>query len=112
MAIIGGLAECGDSAGAIVERRRSPRLRPLLPVAEGPALADVSPYGCQIHSARSIDFRPGQFVEIDFGDDSPLRAIVRWSDAARLGLEFTRALAVARLDALLDTPGPVRLRRL
>jgi len=72
---------------------------------------DISRYGCQIESNDLADGANGQFVEIDFGT-VVTRAIIRWSDRARLGLEFTRPLGSAQVDTLLNEPAPIRLRRL
>jgi len=72
---------------------------------------DISRYGCQIESNDLADGSNGQFVEIDFGT-VVTRAIIRWSDRARLGLEFTRPLASAEVDTLLAEPAPIRMRRL
>ena len=72
---------------------------------------DISRYGCQIESGDLADGASGQFVEIDFGS-VVTRAIIRWSDRARLGLEFTRPLGSRQVDALLSEPAPIRLRRL
>lgn len=72
---------------------------------------DISRYGCQIESNDLADGANGQFVEIDFGT-VVTRAIIRWSDRARLGLEFTRPLGSRQVDALLAEPAPIRLRRL
>jgi len=72
---------------------------------------DISRYGCQIESNDLTDGSNGQFVEIDFGS-LVTRAIIRWSDRARLGLEFTRPLGSAQVDTLLNDPAQIRLRRL
>ena len=72
---------------------------------------DISRYGCQIETGDLADGANGQFVEIDFGT-IVTRAIIRWSDRARLGLEFTRPLGSAQVDALLAEPAAIRLRRL
>ncbi len=72
---------------------------------------DISRYGCQIESADLADGANGQFVEIDFGT-VVTRAIIRWSDCTRLGLEFTRPLGSAQVDTLLAEPAAIRLRRL
>ena len=72
---------------------------------------DISRYGCQIESNDLTDGTNGQFVEIDFGT-VVTRAIIRWSDRARLGLEFARPLGSRDVDALLAEPAPIRLRRL
>lgn len=72
---------------------------------------DISRYGCQIESSDLADGANGQFVEIDFGT-VVTRAIIRWSDRARLGLEFARPLGSREVDALLAEPSPIRLRRL
>lgn len=72
---------------------------------------DISRYGCQIESNDLADGANGQFVEIDFGT-VVTRAIIRWSDRARLGLEFARPLGSRQVDTLLKEPAPIRLRRL
>ncbi len=72
---------------------------------------DISRYGCQIESNDLADGASGQFVEIDFGG-VVTRAIIRWSDRARLGVEFARPLGSRQVDALLAEPVPIRLRRL
>lgn len=72
---------------------------------------DISRYGCQIESHDLADGASGQFVEIDFGT-VVTRAIIRWSDRARLGLEFARPLGSREVDALLAEPAQIRLRRL
>lgn len=72
---------------------------------------DVSRYGCQIEANDLADGANGQFVEIDFGT-VVTRAIIRWSDRTRLGLEFTRPLGSVQVDSLLAEPTPIRLRRL
>ncbi|WP_298195179.1 PilZ domain-containing protein [Novosphingobium sp.] len=72
---------------------------------------DISRYGCQIESNDLADGASGQFVEIDFGS-VVTRAIIRWSDRARLGVEFARPLGSREVDALLAESAPIRLRRL
>ncbi len=95
-----------------VENRRVQRTR-----AGNPAtgrvqrIYDISRYGCQIESNDLADGANGQFVEIDFGT-VVTRAIIRWSDRARLGVEFARPLGSRQVDALLAEPVPIRLRRL
>jgi hypothetical protein len=95
-----------------VDHRRVQRQR----AGEGQAgriqrIFDISRYGCQIESNDLADGANGQFVEIDFGT-VVTRAIIRWSDRARLGLEFTRPLGSGQVDTLLAEPAPIRLRRL
>lgn len=72
---------------------------------------DISRYGCQIESNDLTDGANGQFLEIDFGNIIT-RAIIRWSDRARLGVEFARPLGSREVDALLAEPVSIRLRRL
>lgn len=72
---------------------------------------DISRYGCQIESNDLSDGANGQFLEIDFGS-VVTRAIIRWSDRARLGVEFARPLGSREVDVLLAEPGQIRLRRL
>lgn len=97
---------------AAVDNRRVQRQR----AGESPAgrvqrIFDISRYGCQIESNDLADGASGQFVEIDFGTVIT-RAIIRWSDRARLGVEFARPLGSREVDALLTEPAPIRLRRL
>ena len=56
--------------------------------------------------------RIGQFVEIDFGSNILTRAIIRWAEPHRMGLEFTRPLASAQVDTVIETGTRVKLRRL
>ena len=99
-----------------VDHRRAPRLR----AGEGQVelqkgriqrIFDISRYGCQIESNDLADGSNGQFVEIDFGT-VVTRAIIRWADRARLGLEFTRPLGSSQVEALLNEPAQIRMRRL
>ncbi|KPF87834.1 MAG: PilZ domain-containing protein [Sphingomonadales bacterium] len=95
-----------------VDNRRVRRQR----AGENPAgrvqrIFDISRYGCQIESNDLADGASGQFVEIDFGT-VVTRAIIRWSDRARLGLEFARPLGSREVDTLLAEPAPIKLRRL
>jgi len=95
-----------------VDNRRVQRLRATDPAAERvQRIFDISRYGCQIESMDLADGANGQFVEIDFGT-VVARAIIRWSDRARLGLEFARPLGSRQVDALLADTAPIRLRRL
>lgn len=90
-----------------VKRQHASELQP----ARSQRIFDISRYGCQIESSDLSDGSSGQFVEIDFGP-VVTRAIIRWSDRARLGLEFTRPLGSMQVDALLAEPAQIRLRRL
>jgi PilZ domain len=95
-----------------VENRRVQRTRGgEAAVGRVQRIFDISRYGCQIESNGLTDGASGQFVEIDFGS-VVTRAIIRWSDRARLGVEFTRPLGSREVDALLAEPAPIRLRRL
>ena len=99
-----------------VDHRRVPRQRPgEAQTGRVPGsiqrIFDISRYGCQIEANDLADGANGQFVEIDFGT-VVTRAIIRWSDRARLGLEFTRPLGSAQVDTLMADPTPIRLRRL
>ena len=95
-----------------VDNRRVQRLRAGEAVSgRVQRIFDISRYGCQIESNDLTDGTNGQFVEIDFGT-VVTRAIIRWSDRARLGLEFARPLGSRDVDALLAEPAPIRLRRL
>ena len=99
----------GDSRR--VERMRAGDPQPSQPGGRVQRIFDISRYGCQIESNDLADGAKGQFVEIDFGT-VVTRAIIRWSDRARLGLEFARPLGSRQVDALLAEPAPIRLRRL
>ena len=99
-----------------VDRRRIPRQRAdEAQTGRVPGsirrIFDISRYGCQIETNDLADGANGQFVEIDFGT-VVTRAIIRWSDRARLGLEFTRPLGSVQVETLLTDPAPIRLRRL
>jgi hypothetical protein len=99
-----------------VDRRRIPRKRAdEAQTGRVPGsirrIFDISRYGCQIEATDLADGANGQFVEIDFGT-LVARAIIRWSDQARLGLEFTRPLGSAQVDSLIAEASPIRLRRL
>ena len=72
---------------------------------------DISRYGCQSESNDLTDGANGQFVEIDFGS-IVTRAIIRWSDRARIGLEFARPLGSRQVETLITEPAPIRMRRL
>jgi hypothetical protein len=95
-----------------VDNRRVQRMRAADTAANRvQRIYDISRYGCQIESNDLADGASGQFVEIDFGS-VVTRAIIRWSDRARLGVEFARPLGSREVDALLAEPAPIRLRRL
>jgi hypothetical protein len=100
------------SQDVAVENRRVQRMRAdAFPAGRVQRIFDISRYGCQIESNDLADGANGQFVEIDFGS-VVTRAIIRWSDRARLGLEFARPLGSREVDTLLSEPAPIRLRRL
>ena len=66
-------------------------------------LIDLSPHGCCLGLSRTGDYRPGQFIRLGLpGEAEPVHAIVRWTDAERMGAEFTRQLGTDRLDAILS----------
>lgn len=95
-----------------VEHRRVPRQRlGDAQLGRSQRVFDISRYGCQIESNDLSDGANGQFVEIDFGAHVT-RAIIRWADRARLGVEFTRPLGSVQVEALLAESAPIRLRRL
>jgi hypothetical protein len=95
-----------------VDNRRVPRKRAgEAQTGRIQRIFDISRYGCQIEANDLEDGANGQFVEIDFGT-VVTRAIIRWSDRARLGLEFTRPLGSAQVDSLMAEASPIRLRRL
>jgi hypothetical protein len=97
-----GADQAGKLAGALAGSGAS----------RAPRIFDISRFGCQIEKGGLSDGANGQFVEIDFGGTLVTRAIIRWADHARLGLEFTRPLGSAQVEALLADPAPIRLRRL
>ncbi len=97
---------------AAVDNRRVQRQRASENTAgRANRIFDISRYGCQIESNDLADGASGQFVEIDFGT-IVTRAIIRWSDRSRLGLEFARPLGSREVDTLLAEQAPIRLRRL
>ncbi|WP_295528949.1 hypothetical protein [Novosphingobium sp. Chol11] len=99
--------------GPTRDSRRLERIRAAIHSgAAGLRLVDVSAFGCQFEGGALEDGRVGQFVEIDFGSDIITRAIIRWSEPNRMGLEFTRPLAGAQVDKVVQTPTRVKLRRL
>lgn len=104
------------SNDSVVDNRRVQRMRagegqPSPSAGRVQRIFDISRYGCQIESNDMADGATGQFVEIDFGT-VVTRAIIRWSDRTRLGLEFARPLGSRQVDTLLAEPAPIRLRRL
>lgn len=100
------------SQDVVIDNRRALRQRAADPDAgRGQCIFDISRYGCQVENSELADGASGQFVEIDFGS-IVTRAIIRWSDRARLGLEFVRPLGSREVDSLLAEPAPIRLRRL
>jgi hypothetical protein len=94
-----------------VQRQRVGGLQAELHRGRIQRIFDISRYGCQIESLDLADSANGQFVEIDFGT-VVTRAIIRWSDRTRLGVEFTRPLGSVQVATLLTEPAPIRLRRL
>jgi hypothetical protein len=65
-------------------------------------LIDLSMHGCCIGFGESADYRPGQFIRLAFaGENDGVRAIVRWVEGLRIGAEFTRTLAVDRIEDIL-----------
>lgn len=100
------------SQDTVVDNRRAERQRAGGPQAgRTQRIFDISRYGCQVESNDLADGANGQFVEIDFGT-IVTRAIIRWSNRARLGLEFTRPLGSVQVEKLLSEPAPIRMRRL
>ena len=80
--------------------------------ATGLRLVDVSAFGCLFEGGALEDGRIGQFVEIDFGSNILTRAIIRWSEPNRMGMEFTRPLSAANVDAVLAATTRAKFRRL
>jgi len=86
-----------------VERRNRGR-QVLAPVqaTETVRLVDLSTHGCSLGFAVATALRQGQFVRLAFhGQSDAVRAIVRWSDGCRVGVEFTRGLPGPAIDAIL-----------
>lgn len=99
--------------GPTRDNRRLERIRAAVrSAAAGLRLVDVSAFGCQFEGGALEEGRIGQFVEIDFGSDILTRAIIRWSEPNRMGVEFTRPLAGAQVDTVIETGTRVKLRRL
>ena len=55
------------------------------------AVTNLTSEGCCI-AARYLSLRTGDYVTLKLADLEYLRAIVRWSNDAMVGLEFTRPL--------------------
>jgi hypothetical protein len=99
--------------GTTRDSRRLERIRTAMrSAAAGLRLVDISAFGCQFEGGALEDGRIGQFVEIDFGGDILTRAIIRWAEPNRMGLEFTRPLAGTHVDKVIETETRVKLRRL
>ena len=89
------------------DRRANPRREAAV---GGPAqavrLVDLSSHGCCLGFAARADYRPGQFIRLGFSEGRDVvSAIVRWTEGARLGAEFTNHLADDRIDAILGEGG-------
>jgi hypothetical protein len=86
----------------IERRNRSRRAMSPANSIEAVRLVDLSSNGCCLGFAEAVDYRPGQFVRLGFGGEKEaVRAIVRWCEPARIGVEFTTGLTSARIDAIL-----------
>ena len=75
-------------------------------------LVDISDFGCQFEGSALEEWRIGQFVEIDFGGNILARAMIRWCEPYRVGVEFSRALSNANVNAVVTGDPCVKLRRL
>ncbi len=94
-----------DAAGVANENeRRATRRYPVQSQAgaEPVRLVDLSLHGCCVGFARKVGYRPGQFIRLGFpGEREGVRAIVRWVEGSRIGVEFTHGLTSARMEAIL-----------
>ncbi|WP_232281066.1 PilZ domain-containing protein [Novosphingobium nitrogenifigens] len=99
------------------DRRRDRRFTPQAEASPSPdiRLVDISMLGCCLAFAAPSGLRPGQFVtlrlacldlaNLDRETACEIRAIVRWNENRRVGLEFTRSLPAPLIDAVLDGGG-------
>lgn len=92
-------------AGGRAERRKAERHRAEVPATLVSSLgeratvdlADVSTHGCNIRGEAAW-LRAGAFVSIALGDESPLRAIVRWVRDGKAGMEFIQPVPPGRRE--------------
>jgi hypothetical protein len=93
-----------EAAPRVTAERRNRARHAMTPAnsIEAVRLVDLSSNGCCLGFAEAVDYRPGQFVRLGFaGETEAVRAIVRWCEPARIGVEFTTGLTGARIDAIL-----------
>lgn len=64
------------------------------------SLSDISAIGCCVATRTAL--AEGQPVEIRYGSNKGLPAIVRWARDLRAGVEFDTPLSNADLEELLD----------
>lgn len=67
-------------------------------------------FGCQIEGEPTRALTPGQFVQIDFSRNLPVKGIVRWQRGANLGVEFLLPLSPAEIAVLIGATQAVELR--
>jgi hypothetical protein len=72
-------------------------------------LVDISPFGCGLSLQDADNYQPGRFIEITFSEAVTARAIIRWSTADRLGVEFSRALGSAQVDSISASLEPIAI---
>lgn len=97
--------QAAATAPPVDSERRSRARREMTPAnsTEAVRLVDLSTHGCCLGFAATVDYRPGQFIRLGFsGDREAVRAIVRWTEGARIGAEFTCGLPADRIDAILS----------
>ncbi len=69
-------------------------------------LVDLSSHGCCLLFVSRADYRPGQFIRLGFAEGREVvSAIVRWTEGARVGAEFTAHMPDDRIDAILGDGG-------
>jgi len=91
----------------LLDRRRSERvgvtssirLRPIGGFNHEVELADVSTAGCRVGLVEEVEL--GEPLIARFPELEPLVGAVRWKNAATAGLEFSKRMHPAVLDALV-----------
>ena len=91
----------------LLDRRRSERVRVTSSIRVRPIggfnheveLADVSTAGCRVGLVEEVEL--GEPLIARFPELEPLVGAVRWKNAATAGLEFSKPMHPAVLDALV-----------
>jgi hypothetical protein len=85
------------------DRRAHLRHETAIPAKPVPVrLVDLSAHGCCLGFSDKADYRPGQFIRLGFtGGSQAISAIVRWTEGMCIGAEFTQALSIGRIEAII-----------